>query len=174
MKKWFFLATALVLVFCSFVFYRNNSLSNVNITRDAVFFVHNEPSSLTPTSIHIKGTLHTPLFRQNKFVGKIIIDEFDFTRSDTTFNIYVTLKKNGVFMGTLAYQSPTYPFPFTEQSLIWFDKKLENISILLTTSWGINKSNKNAFIVTGTDYQDAIDIQKKMRDKFGTDFVPKK
>ncbi len=88
--------------------------------------------------------------------------------------IFITLKSNGINMGNLTYQSNEYPFNITEQGLIWFDNNFENINIWSSPEWKDSGHHKNMFIVAESqNYEEAIDIQKRMRNKFGKVFVPK-
>lgn len=145
----------------------------INVNRTAVSFIENDASSVTDTTIKVNGTLYRPVFRQHYFVGKVTIDGYDFTENDSTFNIYITIRKNGINMGALNYQNQHKPFDFTQQSLMYFDDDFTNINICASTKWwGSDENGKSLYIVTESNYEQAVDIQKAMREKFGKGFVP--
>ncbi|WP_339324488.1 hypothetical protein [Paenibacillus sp. FSL W8-0194] len=142
----------------------------VNVVSPAVSFYENDPSSAKQTSISISGTLNRPLFRQHIFKGTVTIDGLEFTKENETLDTYVLDKNNGINMGNLVYHKPSKQGEFVTSSIIWFDDTFEHINIV--SDWGgINK--KSFFIVSASTYEEAIDTQKKMREKYGSTFVPR-
>ncbi|MGG3456288.1 hypothetical protein [Paenibacillus rhizolycopersici] len=141
----------------------------VDLVSPAVSFYENDPSSLKQTSIRITGTLNRPLFQQHVFKGAVTIDDLEFTKVNETLDTYVLDKYNGINMGNLVYHKPSKPGEFVTLSMIWFDDSFEHINIV--SDWGQDKKKK-FFIVSASSYEQAIDIQKKMREKYGSTFVP--
>ncbi|HEY2494467.1 MAG TPA: hypothetical protein VGI33_16375 [Paenibacillus sp.] len=168
------ISIVVVLGICLFLFYYKFP-KEVNLDRAAVSFIENDPSSTINTSVKIKGTLYSPIFRQAKFVGKVSVDEYDVTNKDAMVDIFITQKSNGINMGNLTYQLTNAPFNITEQGLIWFDDNFDNINIWTTSKWTGKEKDKDLFIVTKSkNYEEAIDTQGNMRKKFGQGFVPHK
>ncbi|MBJ9989434.1 hypothetical protein [Paenibacillus sp. S28] len=168
------IALSLVFLLCIGLFlYFYDFPKQINVDRAAVIFTKDNPSPSINTKVMIKGTLYRPIFHQEKFVGKVIVDSYPFTKVDSSVEIYVTQKTHGIRMGNLFYQQTTPNFLGTEQALIWFDNEFENINIWPTTPWGDTKRDENVFIVTKSNYEQAINMQKMMREKFGINFVPK-
>jgi hypothetical protein len=166
------ISIVLFLGICMFLFYYKFP-TEVDVDRTAVSFVDNDPSSTIQTSVNIKGTLYRPVFRQAKFVGKVSIDGYGFTKEDAMMDIFITLKKNGLNMGNLTYISNKSPFSPNEGGLIWFDDNFENINIWGSSKWNKSKVGKHLFIVAESqNYEEAISIQRRMRNKFGEVFVP--
>ncbi|MHA0858394.1 hypothetical protein [Paenibacillus sp. CMAA1364] len=97
--------TSIIGVICIsiFLFYYDFPKS-LDVTRTAVSYIENEPSTTTKTMLKIKGNLHRPIFRQSTFVGRVSIDGFDFTNGgmiwfDDRFeniNIWASSEWNGV------------------------------------------------------------------------------
>lgn len=139
----------------------------IDADRSAVFFYEQEPSSLERTSIHISGTLYRPFLRQHKFVGSIRIDGFDVTKEYDPFDTYVLERKKGINSGNLLYLEPKKHRDFFMAGVIWFDNDFKEISI-----WWNNK-NPHQFIVTADSYNEALMVQQRIREVFGSSFVPR-
>ncbi|WP_152394280.1 hypothetical protein [Paenibacillus guangzhouensis] len=155
--------TTLILVFYQFP-------KKVDLVSPAVSFYENDPSSIKNTSIRISGTLNRPLFQQHIFKGTVTIDDLEFTKANGTLDTYVLDKNNGIHSGNLVYHKPSKPGEIVTVSMIWFDDDFEHINIV--SNWGENKK-LSLLIVSGSSYEEAIDTQKKMRDKYGSGFVPR-
>ncbi|MDM5276555.1 hypothetical protein ACN9MH_19940 [Paenibacillus silvae] len=141
----------------------------INIISPAVSFYENDPSSVEGTTIKVSGTLYRPLFQQHVFEGSVTIDNLDFTKKNETLDTYILDRKNGINMGNLVYHKPSTPGEFLTSSMIWFDDTFEHVNI--ASDWGQNK--KLFFIVSASSYEEGIDAQRKMRDKYGSFFVPR-
>ena len=155
--------TTLILFFYQFP-------KKVDLVSPAVSFYENDPSSIKNTSIRISGTLNRPLFQQHIFKGTVTIDGLEFTKVNGTLDTYVLDENNGINSGNLVYHKPSKPGEIVTLSMIWFDDTFEHINIV--SNWGQNKK-LSFFIVSGSSYEEAIDTQKKMRDKYGSTFVPR-
>ncbi|OPA78713.1 hypothetical protein BVG16_12740 [Paenibacillus selenitireducens] len=142
----------------------------VDIVSPAVSFYEKDPSSIKHTSIRISGTLNRPLFQQHIFKGTVTIDGLEFTKENGTLDTYVLDKNNGINSGNLVYHKPSKPGEIVTLSMIWFDDNFEHINIV--SKWGPNKKLW-FFIVSGSSYEEVIDTQKKMREKYGSTFVPR-
>lgn len=157
------IVTALFLYFYKFP-------KEVNIVSPAVSFYENDPSSVEGTTIKVSGILYRPLFQQHVFKGTVTIDNLEFTKENETLDTYILDRNSGINMGNLVYHKPSIPGEFLTLSMIWFDDTFEHINIV--SDWGQNKK-LSFFIVSGSSYEEAIDTQKKMRDKYGSTFVPR-
>jgi len=157
------IVTILILFFYQFP-------KQVDLVSPAVSFYENDPSSIKHTPIRISGTLNRPLFQQHIFKGTVTIDGFEFTKENGTLDTYVLDKNNGINSGNLVYHKPSKPGEIITLSMIWFDDNFEHINIV--SNWGPNKK-LSLLIVSGSSYEEAIDTQKKMRDKYGSGFVPR-
>ena len=141
----------------------------IDIEVPAVSFYENDLSSTKQTSIKVSGVLYQPLFRQHIFKGKITIDSFEFTKEKDTLDTYVLDKINGINMGNLVYYEPSkLRESFDSIGIIWFDDSFEHINI--GTRLGEN-NNKIYYIVSGSSYNEAMDTQKWMKNKYGSSFV---
>jgi hypothetical protein len=76
-------------------------------------------------------------------------------------------------MGGLWYQEKSSPQHLSQSSLIWFDNNFENLNIWINSTWlgRDDGNNKNSFLVTGSNYEEALALQKKMNEAFGEPFV---
>lgn len=158
------IGTALFLTFYQFP-------KKIDLVSPAVTYYENDPSSIEHTSIRISGVLNQPLFQQHVFKGSVTIDSLELTKSNTTLDTYVLDKKNGINSGNLAYHQSSKPGEIVTLSMIGFNNSFEDINIV--SSWGQDE-NSSFFIVSGSSYEEAIDTQNRMREKYGENFVPKK
>ncbi|WP_028563386.1 hypothetical protein [Paenibacillus pinihumi] len=142
----------------------------VDLVSPAVSFYENDPSSIKHTSIRVSGTLKRPLFKQHRFKGTVRIDGLEFTKENDTLDTYVLDKNNGINLGNLVYHKPSDQGEFVTLSMFWFDDSFKNINIV--SNWGKNKE-LSLFIVSGSSYEEALDTQQKMREKYGPTFVPR-
>ncbi|MCC3372379.1 hypothetical protein [Cohnella sp. REN36] len=156
------IVTSLILYFYKFP-------KEVDLVLPAVSFYENDPSSIKHTSVRVSGTLYRPFFRQHIFKGKIMIDGLDFTKVNNTLDTYVLEKNNGINMSNLVYQKPSQPWEFVTLSIIWFDDNFEHINIV--SNWGENKK-LTLFIVSASSYEEAVVSQQKMKELYGSTFVP--
>lgn len=156
------IVTALFLYFYKFP-------KEINIVSPAVSFYENDPSSVEGTTIKVSGILYQPLFQQHVFKGTVTIDNLEFTKENETLDTYILDRNNEINTGNLVYHNSSKPREFLALSMIWFDDTFEHINI--AGDWGQNKKLL-FFIVTGSSYEEAVDTQKKMRDKYGSNFVP--
>lgn len=140
----------------------------IDVERTAVVFKLTDPDSAKKTSIKIAGTLYKPLFKQHKFIGNFIIDDYDFTK-EQEFTFYITDRKKEINMSALFYLEASPPHDIENNSLIWFDDQFENINIWPSKDW---IEQDSTYIATGNSYEQAIEVQNMMRDKFGESFVP--
>ena len=167
------LVLAIVSILVVGILYFYKFPKEVDVVLPAVSFIENDSSSINRLSIHVQGTLYRPVFRQHTFQGKVLMDSYNFSKENSTLLI-ITKRQNGVNMGALHYQATSKPFDFVASSMIWFDDDFELINIW--GDWNKNEvKNESFFIVTASSYEQAIAVQKKLREKFGSDdwFVPK-
>jgi len=175
--KIFLISFILIAIILSILFaYYNLAPKEINVSRDAVIFTENNPSSTINSRIIVSGILSRPLFHQPKFKGNITVDHYALTKDNLMLDIIITEKENGINMGGLVYESSTNPNSTIQEvgrALIWFDDSFQNINIWTTSTWGIQSQKEpNLYIVTGENYNKAIKNQKGMREKFGESFVP--
>ena len=142
----------------------------IDVERTAIIFTEDDPASAIPTTLKIRGTLHRPLFAQDKFSGKLTIAALSFTEEDETLDVIVTKKEHGINMGSLWYQGKSSPQNVSQPSLIWFDNDFNELSIWMSSNW-LDNENKNSFLVTAPTYDQALAIQKSMSEAFGEPFV---
>lgn len=142
----------------------------IDIIVSAVSFYENDSTSTQQTLIKVSGVLYQPLFKQHKFKGKIIIDNLEFTKEKETFDIYITEKIKGINVSSLTYYKQVKLFDsYDNLGLIWFDDSFEHINI--GTRLAENK-DLIYYIVSGSSYDEALETQKMMRNRFGRYFVP--
>lgn len=143
---------------------------SIDIERPAVIFEEDDADSTIQTTIKIVGTLHRPMFSQDRFSGKVIINALDFTKQDDTLDVIITKKEHGINMGSLWYQKKSSPQNVSQPSLMWFDNDFNELNIWMSSKW-LDNENKNLFLVTAPTYEQALDIQKNMSEAFGEPFV---
>ena len=172
------LPVVLALFVCAALVYvvTNHTTKNINVTRSAIQYLEVEPVAATQTKIKIDGKLYRPLFSPIRFEGKISVEGYDFTQNTPNIHINSTMKNNGIHMGRLSYQAPIdADFMIKElgSGMIWFDERFEKMNIWTTVSWGQNdKKEPRMYIVTGDTYEQAMQNQNDMRERFGEGFVP--
>ncbi|WP_110044648.1 hypothetical protein [Paenibacillus cellulosilyticus] len=147
----------------------------IDVETAAVIITNDRADSIEPTVVRIHGKLHKPLFKQHYFEGSFIIDGIEATKKDWQNKIPIVKHNNGINMGSLFYSSPIKPHDFTFVSTIYFDDEFENINIWTAASWLGGDEKDSLFIVTGTNYEQAVETQNQLRKQFDNDdwFVPK-
>ncbi|EFM09685.1 hypothetical protein PaecuDRAFT_3734 [Paenibacillus curdlanolyticus YK9] len=118
------------------------------------------------------GTLYKPLFRQHKFVGKVTIDGYDFTKTDVMMDIYITQRNKGYSMGSLVYFLPTNRNQITQQGMIWFDDDFKHINIWAASDWGRKVVNDSLYVVNKPDYEQAMASLREVTDRFDLTIIP--
>ena len=170
-RKFLILSSVLSILFLigvAIFLYNYDFPKKIDVNRTAVVFKLSEPGSTKKTSIKIEGTLYKPLFKQQKFIGSFKIDDFDFTKNQD-FTFYIFDRKKDINMSALYYVEASPPHNIKNNSLIWFDDHFENINIWPSKDW---IDQDSTYITTGDSYEQAIEVQNMMRDKFGESFVP--
>lgn len=165
----------LCVVGASVYLYRLHAPKNINVEKAAVMIINNSTDSVEPTVIHVRGKLHKPMFKQHYFEGSVFIDGIDATTRDWQNKIPIVAHSNGVNMGSLFYTDAHDPHHFTFISTIYFDDDFEQINMWTAANWVGGDEKETLFIVTGTNYEQAIDTQNQLREQFDQDdlFVPK-
>ncbi|WP_336788672.1 hypothetical protein [Paenibacillus sp. MMO-177] len=139
-----------------------SSTKVINLNKEAVSIVLNDPSSAKPTVIFIKGKIYRPLFKDHYFEGSIVIDGYDFTQNPLN-RMYLVEKKKGINKGMLGYHMKQKPYDTTNLGLIYYDNDFKNINITWKTT--PEEFSSNLYIVTANSYDQAIEVQNQMREK---------
>lgn len=162
------LVLVLILLALALFLYNYNFPKRIDVERRAVIFTLNNNSSAQDTLIKVNGTLYKPLFRQQKFIGSFRIDGYEFTQ-DQEFTLYIVDRKKDINMSALFYLEDSASHNIKNNSLIWFDDNFENINIWPSKEW---IEQDSVYITTGDSYEQAIEVQDMMRNKFGEMFAP--
>lgn len=165
-KKTFLIATIITIVFFAIV-----AISGIPKEIDkqytAVMYRENEVGKIDKTSITVKGKLYKKLFSDTRFIGKIVISRFGYTKNyelcDVIFHKAV---KDGY--GSLIYDTTMNGAPKLETlGLIWIEGDFEKLTILVGEPiLSENKSYKNLIISAPAETkEEAIKITLATRSK---------
>lgn len=117
-------------------------------------------TSASTTHIRVEGTLTHPLFRNQKFKGKIVIDKYKFTEKFSLFDIEFN-KNTRKGMGSLTY---TDPLNATIQMLgpIWISGDFKKINIWVAEPVGSQDQHTTDLRISApaNSYEEAIEINK--------------
>jgi hypothetical protein len=164
MIKRFILVASILVIFGSFlVFY--DFPKSIHLNYQAVEFRTGDPSSVQKTTVHIKGTLTRPLFRNQKFHGRITVDKYNYSRNYQMFDIYFNkVIRNG--LGTIAY-SDEKPSGFTF-GFIWKKGSFDSLKILVFEPNGPDagggKASNLQIIAPSNDYESASAIAQQFKE----------
>lgn len=78
-RKWF-VSAVVVIILCGLVAGLYRFPKSINVSYPAVEYRGNAAATASNTTLHIKGTLFRPLFRNPIFHGRITVDKYDFTQ----------------------------------------------------------------------------------------------
>ena len=134
----------------------------VNKNYPAVQFRTGDLSSVLKTTISIKGTLYRPLFRNQKFHGKIIVEKYNYSNYEMYDELHRDIS-NG-WGRILYYDDKPSGFQFGS---IWKMGDFDSLKILVNepispeagSSTGINLQ----IIAPATDYESALKIFKEYK-----------
>jgi hypothetical protein len=120
----------------------------IDVVYPAVEYREEDESYLEHTTITIKGKLYTRWFSDPKFVGRISIDEYDFTKTYEGFDIKFYKDDFWRGRGSLSYLTIIDGNPIIESvGSIWMDGAMDKVNIwVYEPITGDSKSTKDFFI----------------------------
>jgi hypothetical protein len=133
----------------------------LDLTYPAVEFRTGDVNSADITSIKIKGKLRKPLFGNRQFIGEIIIDKYDMTKSYSLIGF--ELSTNNI--GLLSYGNTRNGESLLDMfGAIYLSKDFESLTIELNEPvGGEQKARKNLVIAApATHYDDALAIYQSL------------
>jgi len=78
-RKWF-VSAGIVILLCALVAGLYRFPKSINVSYPAVEYRGDDAASASKTTLHIRGTLFRPVFRNPSFHGRITVDKYDLTQ----------------------------------------------------------------------------------------------
>ncbi|GMK41712.1 hypothetical protein PCCS19_47690 [Paenibacillus sp. CCS19] len=155
--------------------YKMQASKKIDVETASVIITNDSADSVETTTIRVQGKLHKPLFKQHYFEGSFVIDGIEATTKDWQNKIHIMKHSNGVNMGGLLYSAAAAPHVTTFYGVIYFDDDFEQINIVTGADWIGGNQKDSLYIVTGTNYGQAVETQDHLREQFDRDdwFMPK-
>lgn len=146
----FLVATAII--FCSFYTFPQK----INVTYPAIQFIQGDPSSAISTKITINGTITTPLFRSQKFIGSIMIDNLDFTKNYDLTDVDFSQKTRDKFTPIGYVNLKLEDASDVELLMIFQTNNFEQLEI------GFYHPSNQKIVAPADNYESAVAIDKKL------------
>ncbi|AIQ61597.1 hypothetical protein [Paenibacillus borealis] len=134
----------------------------IDTSYPAVEFRTGDASSAQRTTVHIKGSLHRPLFRNQVFHGRITVEKYDYSKYEMSDIVFYPEIRNG--WGNITYYD-WKPSGFAFGS-IWKKGSFDSVKILLYEPTGPEAGggmSKNLQIIApAEDYESAAELSAKV------------